>query len=197
MDETPAGEPHTTQCDNIAGGDVVGRDKHVNAQSTHLHLPAPSSVGQLARLLERLTIEERQGNQAAGLIEELKRFCEPVEANPIGVEQKLLDGGRADLIEFALQAKEQFAKKLARNTFFESAQEIHALLLSKIYSVFWNEIIPQIRAGASRAIIDVLVRERIIDPIVGELQSTPFRYYDEHVHGMLYYLTGNCYVKWT
>jgi len=36
----------------------------------------------------------------------------------------------------------------------------------------------------------------IIDPLVAELQKTSFRYYDVEVSGMLFYLTGNCYVRW-
>jgi LmbE family N-acetylglucosaminyl deacetylase len=155
-----------------------------------------SPTGALRGLLQRLQSEQMADERAKKIIDELKRFSEPQEEVPVGLDRKLKDGGRHDLVDFATRAKEHFAKNLAQNTFFESAQEIHALFLSRIYTVFSTEISPQIKAGASRAVVDALIRRLIIEPVVAELQLTPFRYYDDHIYGMLYYLTGNCYVKW-
>jgi hypothetical protein len=182
----------TTQSNNVTGGDVVAGDKiqHSFTMST------PSPAGGLMHLLKRLQEEQRGDARAQEMIDELKRFTEPKERIPIGVEQKLTDGGRTDLIAFALQAKEDFAKKLAQNTFFESAQEIHALFLSRIYSVFSTRILPMIRDGAHPDVVNTLIQTWIIEPTVAELQQTPFRYYDDHVQGMLFYLTGNCHIVW-
>lgn len=185
------GNMQVTQKGNFVGGHLIGGDQINN---TIFEISPTHALG---CLLERLEKEMASGSAAQGLIDELKRFSEPVETNPLGIVKKLENGNRSDLIDYAMQAKEQFAKKLAKNTFFESAQEIHALLLSKIYSIFTHQIAPAIKRGEDRAIIDGMVRCLIIEPIVADLQQTPFRYYDEHVHGMLYYLTGNCYINWT
>ena len=182
----------TRQSDNVAGGDIVGGHK----VTTNLNIGSPSPTGALRRLLEKLQHEQATDTRARKIIDELKRFDEPQDPVPLGLQQKLADGKRDDLVEFATKTKEQFVKKLAQNTFFESAQEIHALFLSRIYCIFNTQVLPQIKEGVDRQVIDALIRAHIIDPIVAELQETPFRYYDEHVHGMLYYLTGNCYVKW-
>jgi len=179
-----------TQSGNTAGGNIIGGNQ------TNLTLGTLSPTGVLSQLLDKLVKEQKADLRAQSIIEELKRFHEPQETVPIGLTTKLEKGGRNDLIPFATEAKERFAKKLAKETLFESAQEIHALVLSRIYSVFSTQISPLIKSGADRQAVDALIRVQIIEPIVSELQNTPFRYYDEHVYGMIYYLTGNCYVKW-
>ena len=181
----------TRQTRNRVGGDIVGRDKTSTVQ-----IGSVPATFALRRLVEKLAEEQKNDIRAKEIIAELKRYQVPLDPVPISLEQKLKDGHREDIVIFATEAKEQFAKKLAKNTFFESAQEIHALLLSKIYCVFKAQVLPQIQQGADRLAVDRLVQTLIIDPIVVELQETPFRYYDEHVHGMLYYLTGNCYIVW-
>ena len=180
------------QSGNTAGGDIVAG----NLAKTVVNIGTISPTGVLTRLLDKLTQEQKADVQAKKIIDELKRFQEPQDPVPLGLDVKLTNGKRDDVIHFATQAKERFMKKLAQETLFESAQEIHALVLSRIYSIFWTQISPAIKTGASRVAVDALIRTQIIEPIVAELQNTPFRYYDEHVHGMLYYLTGNCYLRW-
>jgi hypothetical protein len=180
------------QSENRAGGDVVGGNKN----TTNLAIGSVSPTDAITRLLERLIREQKADVQAQTIIDELKRFQVPQEPVPVGLEQKLKDGCREDIIHFATTAKQEFAKKLAKETLFESAQEIHALVLSRIYCMFSTQISPAIKTGADRLAVDALIRAQIIDPIVAELQNTPFRYYDEHVYGMIFYLTGNCYLKW-
>jgi hypothetical protein len=188
-------EPKNTvsQSGNLAGGHIVGGNL-INETTVNIGTISPTGV--LTRLLEKLVREQKADARAQKIIEELKRFQEPQEPVPIGLDTKLTNGNRADVIHFATQAKERFVKKLAQESLFESAQEIHALVLSRIYSVFCTQISPAIKSGTDRMVVDALVRAQIIEPIVMELQNTPFGYYDEHVFGMIFFLTGNCYLKW-
>lgn len=178
------------QTGNKAARDVIGGDQW------NVNLPAPS-IAALTVLLEKLSKEQENDERAKEVIAELLRFQEPKEPTPIGLEKKLADGGRSHHIEFALEAKECFVKKLAKNTLFESAQEIHVFVLGRIYTVFRTHIATLISQGASLDVVDAAVRTLIIEPLVAELQETSFRYYDEEVYGMLFYLTGNCYIRWT
>lgn len=174
---------------NNAARDVIG-------QKIELIYQAPA-IDALTKLVESLRKEQKDDIKAYAVIEELQRYREPKEPIPIGLQKKLDDGGRQYQVEYAMEAKELFAKKLAENTFFESAQEIHALVLSKIHSEFNIHISKLIADGANIEEVNAVVQMRIIDPLVSDLQKTPFRYYAEVVYGMLYYLTGNCFIRWT
>lgn len=178
------------QSNNKAGGDIVAGNKISNQFGT----PAPSAY--LARLLEKYQEEVGTNAQTEEKLLELQRFGEAKENPLIPLEQKLADGGRIDLLEFALEEKEAFAKKLARFTLFPSAQKIHLHLLANIYSVFSTRILPAIREGQSRDAVECLIQHAIIEPTLTELRENPFNYSTVDVQGMLYYLTGNCHIKW-
>lgn len=179
---------------NQALGDVVGRDKTEITNINQFGTPAPSS--HLAQLLDRYRDELKCDKRTIEKLWELQRFGEPKENPLIPLETKLKEGNREDMIEFALETKESFAKQLARHTHFESAQKIHLHLLSRIWSVFQTRILPQIRAGQPRLVVERLIQSEIIDPTLADLRDNPFHYSDPEVQGMLYYLTGNCHIRW-
>jgi len=182
--------PSVEQSNNRAGRDIVGGNQINNQFGT----PAPSAY--LARLLEKYQDEVETNATTKEKLLELQRFGEAKENPLIPLEQKLADGGRSDLVEFALEEKEGFAKKLARFTHFPSAQQIHLHLLSNIYTVFSTRILPAIREGQSRDTVECLIQQAIIEPTLTELRENPFHYSSADVQGMLYYLTGNCHIKW-
>lgn len=182
--------PTVEQSNNRAGRDIVGGNQINNQFGT----PAPSAY--LARLLEKYQQEVESNAQTKEKLLELQRFGEAKENPLIPLEKKLADGGRSDLVEFALEEKEGFAKKLARFTHFPSAQMIHLHLLANIYSVFSTRILPAIREGQNRDAVECLIQHAIIEPTLSELRENPFNYSAVDVQGMLYYLTGNCYIKW-
>lgn len=184
-----------SQSDNKVTGDIVGRDKTEITNITQIGAPPPSS--HLIRLLDRYRHELGNDQRTLDKLLELQRFGEPKEDPLIPLETKLTEGGREDLIEFALETKEIFAKQLARHTHFESAQKIHLHLLARIWTVFQTRILPQIRAGQSRLAIERLIQSEIIDPTLSDLHDNPFHYSDMEVQGMIYYLTGNCHIRWS
>lgn len=182
--------PFVEQSNNHAGGDVVAGNKTINQFGT----PPPSS--HLVWLLEQYQVEVENNVHTHEKLRELQRFGIAKEEPLIPLETKLIEGKRGDLIEFAMEAKEQFTKELARHTHFPSAQKIHAHLLSKIWSVFSTRILPAIRSGQERLAVERLIQTEIIDPTLAELRSNPFAYSDTEVQGMIYYLTGNCHIRW-
>jgi hypothetical protein len=186
------GNHHSIQEGNQAGGDIVGRDKITNLNQ--FGPSAPSS--HLGRLLERYQHELKCDDRTLEKLRELERFGEAKEDPLIPLETKLREGQREDLINFAMETKESFAKQLARHTHFESAQKIHIHLLSRVWCVFQTRILPEIKAGQPRLAIERLIQSEIIDPTLADLQENPFQYSDQEVQGMIYYLTGNCHIRW-
>ena len=182
------------QNNNQALGDIVAGNKNETTNINQFGTPAPSS--HLARLLERYRHELEHDERTSENLKELQRYGEAKEDPLIPIETKLNEGSRGDLIDYALETKECFAKQLVLHTHFESAQRIHLHLLSRIWSVFQTRILPQIRAGQSRLVIERLIQSEIIDPTLADLRDNPFDYTDREVQGMLYYLTGNCHIRW-
>jgi len=67
----------------------------------------------------------------------------------IPIETKLIEGNRGDLIDFAMETKERFAKQLVLHTHFESAQKIH-LHLCHAFGAFFKTTILLKSEQASR-----------------------------------------------
>lgn len=178
------------QTNNTALGDIVAGDK------TTINITR-SPLNRLTVLLEQYQREVAEDAQAREILEELQRYREPRENPLVPLEEKLMRGHRAEIVPFALEAKERFNKSLARSTYYLSAQKIHAHVLSKIWSVFQTRIRPVILAGAPLIEVDRLIETEIIEPILVSLEVNPFNYSEDDIHGMIYYLTGNCYIWWS
>ena len=57
-------------------------------------------------------------------------------------------------------------------------------------------IIPLIKEGLSKTLINKAIQETIIDPIHHLLEVNILNLCSDEIHGMLYFLTGNCHLKW-
>ncbi|MEE9131643.1 MAG: ABC-three component system protein [Phycisphaerales bacterium] len=183
------GRKHTDQSGAAAGRDIVGRDK-----VTHVYSYRESIVSSLLKKLEA----ERSNNQTFdGLIAELQHFRTPMEEEPVGLETKLTDGGRQDLFQNAVKEKELFAKRLARDQLWKSGQDLYAYLLGRIRDRFIASIPPMLEADATPAAIDSALVESVIEPVMNELDPSGLDLNTTHLRGMVYFLTGNCFLKWT
>jgi hypothetical protein len=58
------------------------------------------------------------------------------------------------------------------------------------------EIYSFIIDGSSQEKINLLIRERVIEPVMKELGINIFKYTEEDIMGMIFFLTGNCHIKW-
>lgn len=181
---------------------MPGRDKNVE-NNLILYEQDPYRPSSMEILCKKYKQQREQNIEVRKQIRQLEHFTVPVAGETVrGVEDKLkeaqvADGGRDRFIEFAKQAKELYAKNLAEHTFWEAAQEIHAALLSLVWTQFHNHIMPHLAAELSQAQLNALVQKFIIAPIKAELGENVLRLYDGEIHGMLYFLTGNCHIKWT
>lgn len=142
--------------------------------------------------------QEKENNQ------DLKDFCEEldylnsiIDVEVIGLEQKLIDGDREYMLLYAKEVKERFHKKLMRTSQYSSiAQDINVFLLTKVRRGFMTEIYGLICKKGSEEKINLLITERIINPVKADLGVNLFRYNEDDIMGMIFFLTGNCHIKW-
>lgn len=176
-----------------ANGDVAGRD--VNKYNFNL---IEKRNNHLCKLMEKFK-KERDGDvQVSTIIEELTHYKSPADSGDIiGLEEKLKLGTRLDLLDDALITKEKFTKKLIKYELYESAQEIYATLLAHVSYSFKTYILPKIiEQKYSNAEINEMIDKKVIEPLYSELDENVLRIYKDEINGMLYFLTGNCHIKW-
>ncbi|WP_339886715.1 ABC-three component system protein [uncultured Flavobacterium sp.] len=185
-----------TQSDNIIeNGDLAGRD--INKSTYNIGRITFGGQSQLEKLYERLEKEKNESTIFSEIVDELLHFKSNADDNGfIGLEKKLENGNRINYLHFAETSKEKFAKKLLKNEHSETAQLIYAFLLAKVYSSFQTNIYPRIYEGLSEEFINQLVTEYIIKPLEDILGNNLLRIYDDEINGMIYFLTGNCHIKW-
>ncbi len=180
-------DDHVRQSDNIAGGHIVGHD----------YIAPPEIKTPLRRMAENYRHEVEQDSAQQKFIEELQNYMKRVPGHEQrDLEQKLSAAKRDDLIDNAIFLKEQFAKKLYKHTFSPSAQNILVHILAMINSSFQLKIKPMIRENESSRLVDKAIYDEIVKTIYYEVGNSELEINMDHIHGMLYYLTGNCYIEW-
>lgn len=186
-----------TQSNNtVDNGDIAGRD--VNKPTT-INIGRVSFGGksQLEVLYEKLEQEKIDSPVFSEMVEELMHF-KSYAANTeiIGLEKKLENGNRQRYLNFAERAKEKFTKKLLKNEHSETAQHIYAFLLAKVYSRFETHIYSRLNEGHPEEYINQLVDEFIVKPLEDLLGNNLLHIYEDEINGMIYFLMGNCHIKW-
>lgn len=185
-----------TQSDNtVENGDMAGRD--VNKPIINIGRMSFGGKSQLQILYDRLEEEKKSTTGIAEMIEELQHFKSYAkDEEVIGLEKKLENGNRLKYLNFAEKSKEKFSKKLLKNEHSETAQEIYAFLLAKVYRRFEDHIYPRLSEGHSEDFMNQLVDEFIINPMEDLLGENLLRLYEDEISGMIYFLMGNCHIKW-
>jgi hypothetical protein len=172
------------------GGDFAGRDL-TKMQITF-------SVGNLKELYKRFEEERRQNKRFNEILDELDVFQrQKANETVVGLEAKLRAAKKPDeLIEMAMELKEAYAKKLERNTLFESAQRINIYLLGYARTQFVTFVYPSIKNGCSDEMVNILMNQHVIQPMLNMLEGDTYGFTPQDIHGILYFLTGNCFIKW-
>lgn len=186
----------SSQRDISAGGDVAGRDIN-KSQTTNYNYPQPKS--RLAGLIDQLRDQIGKDKDAEEFVERLLSWMKPKET-PLrrDLAEKLADSRQDHLISDALEAKERFTKQLRRTSFNPALQEIYAHILGEIYTTFNYKVKPKIRESMTPGIIDGEIYN-LASGIMAQIADAPAELGLDltDVTGMLYYLTGNCYLEWT
>lgn len=182
-----------------AGGDVAARDINKTA---HFHFPSSPIVYREDLKLRELVEEHEKGKE---LDSDYKEFSEKlndflnrkVEGKLRNLEKKLSDGKREHCIEYAMEVKESVTKKIMLNSHYTSAQNIFTYLLSNIRAAFIHRVTSRIKSGRFECYeIDDFVTENIIEPTLASIDGCSLSIEVDEIYGLLYILTGNCYIEW-
>lgn len=184
-----------SQSNNEVKGDLAGNN--INKQTYNIGRTSIGGKSQLEMLYDRLEKERESSTIFSEIVDDLLHYKKNAdETEFIGLEKKLENGNRTSYLNFAEKSKEKFAKKLLRNEHSETAQLIYAFLLAKVYSSFEFNIAPRIKEKHPEIFINELVSEFIIKPLEDILGENLLRIYDDEINGMIFFLTGNCHIKW-
>ena len=118
------------------------------------------------------------------------------------VEEKLTDGGfRPSRIAEAKRLKEMYAKIAMQYDCYPSAQKIIHSLFARIKHEFDDNIFPLIEGQQPLNIVMERIREKIVIPIRDMLEAngahdSVLGFNEDHIYGMIYYLTGMCHLNW-
>lgn len=179
----------------VESGDLAGRD--VNKPTYNYGRVSSGGQSQLEKLYEKLEEEKKNSSAFSEVIEDLLHYKNyAVNTKVIGLEEKLKNGNRLNYLRFAESSKEKFTRKLVKNEHSETAQLIYAFLLAKVYASFETFVFPRIMEGHPEEFINQLVSTYIIAPIEDILGDNLLRIYEDEINGMIYFLTGNCHIKW-
>ncbi|WP_188262864.1 ABC-three component system protein [Azospirillum tabaci] len=110
--------------------------------------------------------------------------------------QKMAAAGRGSQIGVAEHSKERFMKALRRHIAQPSAITRYTKVMAAVERRFSRWVEPAILDGAPKLAIDHLVQDHVIDPIVAQHQTPGAELSEAIVDGALYYLTGNCHIRW-
>ncbi|MGR5309944.1 ABC-three component system protein [Photobacterium damselae] len=168
-------------------------------------MEAPISIESSSVLLQKnalLTLIETSKNLAKedpayrDMIEEFQEFLSPRPGRKIiGLDNKLIEGSRTDLLEDAEYLENKFSRKVSRKQLSDKEQIVYFHCLSKINSYFKSYIKPLIVQQESNEKIDNEIQDKIISPLYEEiLVVQPMSM--EMIRGMLYFLTGKCHLRW-
>ncbi|MGI2177885.1 ABC-three component system protein [Shewanella frigidimarina] len=180
-----------------AGGHVAGRDIINN----YNNLPASNESkpdNKLRSLIEEHENEKLRDSDYKQFSERLNDFLNrKVESKLRNLEQKLSDGDRTHIIEYAMEVKESVTKKILLNSHYESAQKIYTYLLTNIRAAFLHQVSSRIKSKDFQSYqIDDFVLERIIVPTLKSIDGCSLSIDADEIYGLLYILTGNCYIEW-
>lgn len=189
-----------SQSGNSVLGHMAARDVIAPTGDYIVNVTHPKhATGQLHKLYKKLS-EEAEGDRVlTGLMGQLEVYTRQVaDEKVVGLEGKFAAADRESEVEMAAVMKESIYADLRENLFSPTYQRIAATLMGKIYESFRNNVKPLVDESASNKEIDEAISTLVVAPIIDELSACP-DFYDDPVRivrGMLYFLTGNCHLRW-
>ena len=175
---------------NVVSGDLAARD--VVNTFHEARKPTP-----MAKLVEQFLAETTADKSLTALTERLEHYFSNVTNVDVrGLEEKLIASDREDLLTSALLKKQNAYKAIMRQQSSKSAQTIYTFLMAEIVVNFEQTVQPLVQAGADRHLVDAAMLEKVIDPAFNLLESNPLDLDKMDIQGLMYFLAGNCYIRW-
>jgi hypothetical protein len=179
----------TTIRENTAGRDIAGRD--INH---HYAVREPTAM---ARLVEQYLAETLADQTLTAWTEKLEHFLTNETSPDVrGLEEKLNAAGRGDMLKVALLRKQAAYKAIMKQQGSRSAQTIYSFVMAEIVVNFEMSVWPLVQAQASREIVDAAMLDKVISPALQILESNPLMLNKMDIQGLVYFLAGNCHIRW-
>jgi hypothetical protein len=181
---------------NVKGSEVRG-DVRVGDEVNYIvNLPPPDPTA-ITRVLARVQELSENDEEFKWFIERLDFFTNQKTQTPIiGLEQKLINGGRDDLLEIAIERKDFFAKLLMKSQLNRRRQGVFVYILQKVSFTFEELIRPLMKKGVATEVIDEVILNGIVDRIYREVMAEDLTIDQYMISGMIYFLTGKCHLIW-
>lgn len=198
-------EPENTKHQLISDNEMsnIHTDKgdvFIGSKETQYHLnfePPQINPEQILLLVDRYKNLSCESDEFIAIKEELEEYRTPKSGRKIiGLEKKLEAGGREDLIPNAVDYKDKFAKRLMRYELCTHTSAIHLNIMGKIEEKFNSSILPLIEKNTDKNVVDIAISQLIIEPLANEVSAADPTLTPKQVRGMMYLLTGNCFLKW-
>ena len=151
------------------------------------------------KFVEEYEQELKNGSQAnVDFINKIQHYLNNIDGEEfIGLQRKLEEADYSSDFLWANELKESYTKKLTELSLSQSSQKIHAYLLLKIYTFFNFCIKPAIIDGVPKEVIKKRIISDVIMPLTDIVdENNILEFYDDDFLGMLYFLTGNCHLRW-
>lgn len=181
----------TSQSDNNVHGDNAGRD--ITKTTNNYYAP---TVDELALLYAKLKTDGIGDPSNNSFSQKLMHYMSvPTDGDVRGLEAKLKDSDRLDMLQFAMREKEAAVKLLMKYQSSRSAQRIFTILLDELHTIYILTVTPTIESGGDRQTVDIKISDALqrIKSMLGEnfLEFTV-----KDLLGLLFFLAGNCHIRW-
>ncbi|WP_438712055.1 ABC-three component system protein [Aquimarina muelleri] len=157
-----------------------------------------TDLNQMKSLVEDYKKEVASGeSEFKELFDKIRHFSSNIDDIKQELPEKLIDGGFNEDIDWATELKEAYSMRLLKNDVSLAQQKIHAFLLVKIQMSFRRHVLSAIRKGNNKDQIRALIDNEVISKVGSYLgYDNVLDLYEDDLNGMLYFLTGNCHIKW-
>lgn len=175
--------------------------EHIDDYYDHPTIYHQERNSRMASDFQRLRQEILKGVKSE-IIEELKQYITILDGTK-PFEEKLEDGGfKPSKIEEASRQMLLYAKKAEKLDCYPSAQQIFSDLFAFIKNEFNDSVFPLIEDGRPLREVMTAIRTNIVRYLMNLLNvngayDEDMHLTEDHIYGMIYYLTGMCHLNWT
>ncbi|MGE4442490.1 MAG: ABC-three component system protein [Desulfomicrobium sp.] len=189
------GDRNSANFENVTAKNVVGRDQK---NVTNIIYNTIFIDENLKRLIREHEASKETSPEYREFCAELNKFFNKKNPTKIrNLQEKLSAGERDSIIEDAMEAKDYAVKKITKYTHYQTAQEIFTYLLTNMKTTYVHEIYPKIKSKKYESYeIDDLIHSKIIEPTLVSTSQCSICIDKTTIYGLLYLLTGNCYIEW-
>lgn len=187
----------TSQSHNDVEGDLVAGDKVDKSKTTIIQLVSNGGGSdELAALYEKLRADGIGDASHGKFSEKLQHYMSATTDGDIrGLEAKLLESGRGEQLRAATDLKERAFKSIMRYQTSRTAQRVFTIVLSELHARFTLTVTPVIQEGADRVAVDQCIHV-ILQATKSMLGENVLEFDVMDLFGLLYYLGGNCHIRW-